>query len=287
MQNKGVANLNTDTDVPNSANSAGGGVILKPPVKQGNPRKNWCFTLNNYTENEFSAMCHDLEELGEFIIGKEIGKEGTPHLQGFVSCKVKKRFEQLKKINNRLHLEKSRGTKKQNYEYCSKEGNFISNIEFEPETHVYAKMTYDMLRNNQKEIVDLFDNDEDPLFGRKVHWFFELEGNWGKSIVCKYLVDNREALIVQGKNNDILYAVQQYIQIQKKSPKIVVFDCPRCNQGHVSFQAIESIKNGCLFSGKYEGGMLRFDSPHVIVFSNEHPAGDELSLDRWEIRELQ
>lgn len=287
MKNKGVEESATASAGSSGSSGAEGGVILKPPLKRTNPRKNWCFTLNNYTDEEYGSIVPHFEGLGKYIIGKEIGENGTPHLQGFLSANKKVRFETLKKVYPRLHLEASRGSMKQNYEYCSKDGDFVSNIEFEPETHIYKKMTYDMLRNNQKEIVDLFDEDEDPLFGRKVHWFFELDGNWGKSIVCKYLVDQCDALIVSGKNNDILYAIQQYIQNNKKSPRIVVFDCPRCNNGHVSFQAIESLKNGCLFSGKYEGTMLRFDSPHVIVFSNEHPAGDELSLDRWVIRELK
>ena len=44
---------------------------------------------------------------------------------------------------------------------------------------------------------------------------------------------------------------------------------------------MEAIKNGCFFSGKYESGMVRFNSPHILVFANEPPERTKLSQDRW------
>ena len=41
-----------------------------------------------------------------------------------------------------------------------------------------------------------------------------------------------------------------------------------------------------LYSGKYEGGICYFDSPHVIIFANSEPMMDKLSKDRWEILDL-
>jgi hypothetical protein len=54
----------------------------------------------------------------------------------------------------------------------------------------------------------------------------------------------------------------------------------------VNYGAIEQIKNGLLFSGKYEGGQCVFNQPHVIVFANAEPKEEQMSMDRWDIREI-
>jgi len=70
------------------------------------------------------------------------------------------------------------------------------------------------------------------------------------------------------------------------TPQIVLFNFTRALEGHVSYTAIESVKDGLVFSGKYEGGTKIFKSPHVIVFSNWHPDVTQLTRDRWEIIQL-
>ena len=147
-------------------------------------------------------------------------------------------------------------------------------------------MNYDMLRTEQKEIVDKFKEMEDPLFGRKVYWFWEGKGSWGKSLTCMYMIDHMKAFVVAGKNNDILCGITKHIEEQGECPPIVIFDIPRCNCGHTSYQAIENLKNGYFYSGKYESGMCRFNRPHIICFSNEKPEDHNLSSDRWIIEEL-
>ena len=68
----------------------------------------WCFTLNNYSPEEFEACkaidCHFL------IIGEEVGTEGTAHLQGFITFLLMKRLAAMKKLIPRAHFELARGT---------------------------------------------------------------------------------------------------------------------------------------------------------------------------------
>lgn len=89
--------------------------------KQQPASKRWCFTLNNPQIDEIIP-----EELCEYgIIGNEIAPETqTKHLQGFVSFKVPKRLNQVKAILPRAHWEKAKGSVQQNFDYCSKDGNF-------------------------------------------------------------------------------------------------------------------------------------------------------------------
>lgn len=245
---------------------------------------NWVLTWNNYPDDVFEQLSKLLVPLcDKWIFGKEVGEKGTPHIQGAFKLKKKMRQGAIYNLFGcEFFLDKMKG-RWCDQVYCAKGDNFICD---KPIRHKPTLITYDMLRQEQKDIADRFKDYEDPLFGRKVYWFFEEKGNWGKSILCKYLVDQEEAFIVQGKNNDILFGISEYVSKHGNSPKIVIVDVPRCNQGHVSYQAIESIKNGCLYSSKYESGMIRFDSPHVLVFSNQIPEVHNLSADRWEIEYL-
>lgn len=51
--------------------------------------KNWCFTINNWTEEEFQLL-QDIE-VQYLVVGKEVGENLTPHLQGYVQLKKKLR----------------------------------------------------------------------------------------------------------------------------------------------------------------------------------------------------
>ena len=73
----------------------GGGTIgsvegnTKP--QRSNPAKKFCFTWNNYPENaikELLAPKFTMFEM-DWIVGREIGDSGTPHLQGYFECKAK------------------------------------------------------------------------------------------------------------------------------------------------------------------------------------------------------
>lgn len=86
--------------------------------------KYWCFTINNYTEEEWTNICSLGEEqkVSYIICGRETGAEGTPHLQGYVEFTGRKRLNPVKAIiGNRAHLERRRGTSQEAADYCRKE----------------------------------------------------------------------------------------------------------------------------------------------------------------------
>lgn len=86
--------------------------------------KRYCFTLNNYTQDEFQNICDSIETHGSYgIVGKELGDSGTPHLQGFVIFRDWYVFGDAKnRLNPRCHVEVANGTPRQNRAYCSKGG---------------------------------------------------------------------------------------------------------------------------------------------------------------------
>lgn len=87
--------------------------------------RNYVFTLNNYTEDEVSAIQSiDAAFIG---YGKEVGESGTPHLQGMCSFRFAKSFVAAKAaFPTRTHLEVMRGTSEEAWNYCSKDGDVWS-----------------------------------------------------------------------------------------------------------------------------------------------------------------
>lgn len=87
--------------------------------------KCWCFTLNNYSDEECVSLRDVFErECSYAVFGKEVGENGTPHLQGYFRASVKYRLSQVKdKFSRRAHFSPARGDVKSNRVYCSKGGD--------------------------------------------------------------------------------------------------------------------------------------------------------------------
>lgn len=87
--------------------------------------RSWCWTLNNFTEEQYEAIklfSQDATKVQYSVIGKEVGANGTPHLQGFIHFVNGKTFDVVKKILMGAHVEPRRGTPEQASTYCCKEG---------------------------------------------------------------------------------------------------------------------------------------------------------------------
>lgn len=85
--------------------------------------RNFCFTLNNYTEGEVTEIKNwDVKYL---VFGKEVGDSGTPHLQGYVCFVNAKSLTSLKKLSRSAHWEISRGTPREASDYCKKDEDFF------------------------------------------------------------------------------------------------------------------------------------------------------------------
>lgn len=88
--------------------------------------RSWCFTLNNYTEDEvvdLSKVGSDPLQCQYFVYGKEVAATGTPHLQGFVYFKTKKSFKQVKGlVSDRAYVVPADGTAQEASDYCKKDG---------------------------------------------------------------------------------------------------------------------------------------------------------------------
>lgn len=81
--------------------------------------RSYCFTLNNYSEQELKQVQET--ECSYLVFGKEVGESGTPHLQGFVHFINPRTITGLKRVKGlgRAHFEVAVAPKKA-IEYCKK-----------------------------------------------------------------------------------------------------------------------------------------------------------------------
>jgi len=262
----------------------------------GNTRTNsrsrgWCFTLNNYTQEELEEIKTQIHsKCIKYILGDEVGESGTPHIQGWIYFKNGVSFESVKKINGRAHWEKARGSMEQNKKYCSKENVIAMEgiVTFKDKLLEKLKLRYLGVEWKpwQKEVIGLLETEPDT---RTINWICDYEGNQGKSFLTKFVALHRELIIADGKKDNIFNQINNQLNPKNGEGKefdTVILDIPRSSEGYVNYGVLEQIKNGLVYSGKYEGGLCLFDNVHVIVFANFMPDRSQFSEDRWNIIEL-
>lgn len=279
----------------------------------------WCFTLNNPTTDRITW---DPLLIGYAVYQKEVGEEGTPHFQGYVEAKKQMRLPQMIKMFQ-AHWTVARRVDKA-HDYCLKEDTRVdgpwtfgcrtvagkrTDIEAlkrmvddgATRDEIYLAMpdaldryprmlAYGLERAKrqkvleivldprpwQSDVIKIADSDPDE---RKVYWYSDIEGNQGKTYLAKYLVQKYGAYYNNGgKGADILFGYD--------SERVVIFDYVRDSKDFVNYGVIEQLKNGILYSPKYQSTMKVFPIPHVFVFANFRPDESKMSSDRWVITDL-
>lgn len=97
-----------------------------PNARTNQPRAQyWVYTLNNYTEDELNHFINlNHEKVAFHSFGKEVGENGTPHLQGHLELRSRMRMAQAKQLLcARVHLEVRRGSFEQAQQYVEKDGD--------------------------------------------------------------------------------------------------------------------------------------------------------------------
>lgn len=218
-----------------------------------------------------------LEKQKQFIYGLETcPTTGRIHWQFFFeSCnKSGIRHSTLRKEHSKTTFITCDGSKAQNFLYCAKQQNYITNI-----IDVYIPiLTHEMLLPWEMDILSIIKNKADD---RTIHWFWEETGNIGKTTFCKFLSFHYNAIPLEGKKNDILYCAATF------PSNLYIYDIERSLEDHINYSAIEKIKNGYFMCAKYESKPIIRNCPHVLCFANFEPNYLKLSEDRWHVKLLQ
>lgn len=87
--------------------------------------RGFCFTINNYTEEDIVTCLACIDSCVYSVIGFEEGSEKhTPHIQGYGYWKNARTIKAVSKDMPRAHIEIARGNAEQNRTYCIKSGEF-------------------------------------------------------------------------------------------------------------------------------------------------------------------
>lgn len=248
-------------------------------LNTSSPRVRWCFTSFSVNSENKKWLNFELVPKVKFLI---FGLETCPttkkeHYQGYVEFKTKIRFKQVKKVLEKINpsIRSSRGSKEDNIKYCSKEGDYWINGARERKPKV---LTTEEFYDWQKSIIQICDNEPDE---RSIHWIWDENGGIGKTAIAKYIFSNYRAITANGKADNIKFAVANYRKINGYYPDVIIFTIPRTTSEYVSYSALEEVKDGLIFSGKFESCGFIMPNPHIFVFCNFPPDIDALSLDRW------
>ncbi len=248
-------------------------IVVSPTMKR---YRKWTFTINNPLLSNYPEK---LEFCKKYIYQLEEGKSQTRHLQGCFELEHNKTITALKKFLPTAHLEPCKSWT-DSITYCQKreswvEGPWAKGIKITKPLKLISIMKY-----WQQKIIDLIKEEPDE---RTINWYWEEEGCVGKTALAKYICSNHNAMVLSGKGSDCLYAISEW---KDKEDLIVIFDFSRMTEEYISYMAIEKIKDGLFFSGKYESRMCIYNAPHILCFSNFRPNTEMLSKDRWNIVNL-
>lgn len=290
----------------------------------------WCFTTNNYTADHVLHLSSLYPASVSYLVyGREVGEQGTPHLQGYVIFPDRKRLSTARNFIPGSHLVAARGSPKQASDYAKKGNDFdefgecpegpaqgkrsdidrfvewVASLDSRPSDRELAREFPSLwlrypdrlhalcvhLRDPiaigagepragwQRELVDYCQSEPDD---RSIRFMVDPEGNTGKSWMSRYLMTNREDVQVLriGKRDDLAHMIDE-------TKRVFIFDVPRKQMEFLQYSILESLKDRFVSSPKYNSTMKILEHvPHVIVFCNEPPDLNALSLDRINIINL-
>lgn len=284
-------------------------------------KKHWCFTVNNYTDDDIPSSLPD--GCSYLVCGREVASTGTKHLQCFVSFIKKQKMSRVLSLWPRAHVTVARLLPNA-HQYCKKDGDFVefgippsgpgkrSDLEDFKEAVKNGLLNLDEIREKFSDVYARYprfcheylnqhrpspsvpehslyqwqDDLERDLSGqpsrRKIIFLVDPVGNSGKSYFADYYC-------AKYKDAQIIHPSQKKDMIYvfgtfPEPPRVLFYDCPRSKQEHILYDFLEELKNGRLLVSKYESRMHRFDPPHVIVMMNEEPDYNALSSDRYDVK---
>lgn len=282
--------------------------------------KAWCFTLNNYTPQDVERLSVLPEGVKYLLFGREVGEGGTPHLQGLVVFEQRKRLNQVVAVIGQCHFTPCRNVPA-SVIYCKKDGDFVelgsvttqgkrSDLDEFKDAVKGGMLSLDDIREAHSEVLARYPRfvyeyiqqhtpppviEAHPLRGwqvelnaelnlaadsRHVRFIVDSTGNAGKSWFCHYYASLHTdvQVMLPGKKADMCFALDSTI-------RVLFVDAPRSKQGEfLQYDFLEDVKNGYVFSPKYESRNKRLQKCHVVVMMNEDPDMTKLSADRYLIK---
>jgi hypothetical protein len=226
-----------------------------------------------------------LERLAKHWIFQHEDSGNNPHYQGYANLHKKDRPDALaKQLNKELYGVEIQAahSPRELQSYSMKSDTRVAGPWADRPLYLGADLPA-QLWPWQAQMRDLVSAPPDDRF---IYWIYDPIGNSGKTKWCKYMAYHHGAIaLAYGNSEDLLNLVYKF---QNRS--LYLFDLTRTKPSIFSSQdlysVMESVKNGLYINTKYETGIVMANPPHVVVYSNQVPELEALSLDRWKVYEM-
>jgi hypothetical protein len=267
--------------------------------------KNWCFTINNHSGDDERRLNNGHDDMQYVIYGREIGDNGTPHLQGFVMFNRRLRMSQVKEyVGQRSHVEVARRVA-ESIAYCKKDGDFEeigtmpgasqgqrSDLEAFKIAVQEGMTSLSEIRENHSAVyarygafVREYVNAHRPVISPDVHplrpWQASLNTDLGRdadSRTVTFIVDlsgnggktwfAHYYVFLHPRDSQVLLPGRKQDMIfafDEEKARVVFIDCPRSQNEFLQYGFMEELKNGYLWSPKYHSTIKRLSKPPHVV----------------------
>lgn len=287
----------------------------------------YSFTIHNFNEEAEALLQSNYFNCQYLVYGYEVGGETQrPHLQGYVYFANARSFDSVRKELTKLgspHLEQAKGDPNQNYDYCSKDGNYLE-LGVRPKSqkekgasseerweHVRLAALEGRFNDIPADLYIRYHGAIHKIYAERVkpvptNLISELRP-WQQVLADELAQPPHDRKVIwyvdtighTGKSRMADYIVWRLggfaipngksvdlAYALPDNPRIVVFDLVRKMEDHVNYGFMEAVKNGTVFSPKFHSQVKYFPQPHVVIFSNFQPDLSALSADRWDVRLL-
>lgn len=208
-------------------------------------------------------------DIHKWIVAKETGTFGYTHWQ--VRMRTQYNFEQMKAFFPKAHIEEA----SENDEYERKDGNFICS----DDNVQKLRCRYGELRESQRRILNNLSTQSD----RQLDVVVDKEGNTGKSWLCRYLFEHRRGFYVPPIISNPQSLIQ-FVASGYNGEEIIIVDIPRSTKWNNGlYVALETIKDGLVFDGRYRAKTRNIYGANVLIMCNTKPNVSKLSADRWRL----
>lgn len=207
------------------------------------------------------------------VVGEEVGEQGTPHLQGYVSLNSPLSLAAMKKFLPRAHLIVSSGTDEDNLKYCTKDGHNIKQVG-EPSvgqgsrtdiTELAKKIkdreiTLEEVMFDYPEIYVRYSRSLEKMFNAvmvarladiapEVHWRWGLAGT-GKT---RYCVEKHPSHYI--KDNT------PWWDLYNQEEAIIIDDF----DNNIPFRTLLRLLDRNKYPGQVKGGYIQVNSPYIYI----------------------
>lgn len=293
-------------------------LLIPVPHMRTMQSRRWCFTKNNYSAAD-EILLQDID-CKYLVYGREVGEQGTPHLQGFIIFKVNKRLGGLNTLIQ-CHWETTKGTSLQAATYCKKDNDFFEKGRLSNPESQGRRNDLDDFKNavkdgqyNIKELREahsevlakyprfcaeyLRDQIPDPPLD-----VFPLK-DWQADLYdrLKLPPDDRKIIFVVDKigntgkswfskyykmmheDTTVIMRPGKHADMAYSLPlicRVLFLDCTRKQAEYMPYTFMEECKDGLVHSTKYECCTKKYPNMHLIVLMNQDPDENALSCDRY------